>query len=438
MLHLHSQDIDLFTQLDRYWTAQASPTAVEEAVRTILQEIRTRGETAVFEHSLRLDRVDFSRIALQVSLEELRTAAENLAPQQRQALLESIASIRSFHEKGIPQDWTGRNAHGAEVGERFYPLQRVGLYIPGGRAPLVSTVIMTATLARLAGVPEIMACTPCAPDGSIHTALLAALHLCGVTEVYRLGGAVAVGVMAFGTPRIAPVVKIFGPGGAYLNEAKRQVFGRIGIDLLAGPSEVMVIADATARADWVAADLLAQAEHDPRVRCVLIADQASLFAEVRQAIEKQIQTLSHRTVIEQVLAQGLVFIQVSQLSEAVAIANRLAPEHLEIHTSEENQAYLLQQITTAGAIFLGSETPTVLGDFVAGPNHTLPTAYTGKFLSGLRITDFYRRSSLTKYHLEALRRARTSVNVFSDMEQLDAHGRSLLIRLVDLSPTTCD
>lgn len=434
MLHLHSHDPELFARIDRYWSAQTSPASVEEAVRTILQDIQNRGEPAVREHSLRLDRVDFSRVAIRVGPEELRDAVQSLSAPQLRALRESIDSIRSFHAKGLPQDWTGRNAHGAEVGERFYPLQRVGLYIPGGRVPLVSTVIMTATLARLAGVPEIMACTPCASDGTIHPALLAALQLCQVPEVYRLGGAVAVGVMAFGMERIAPVVKVFGPGGAYLNEAKRQVFGHIGIDLLAGPSEVTIIADATARADWVAADLLAQAEHDPRVRCVLLADRHSLFEEVRQAMEAQKQTLRHRTVIDQVLAQGMVFIQVSSLPEAADIANRLAPEHLEIHATEENQAWLVAHITTAGAFFLGAHTPTVLGDFIAGPNHTLPTAAAGKFLSGLRVTDFYRRSSLTKYHPESLLLAQASVAEFSAMEQLDAHGRSLQLRLPDQLP----
>ncbi|MDX2110877.1 MAG: histidinol dehydrogenase [Verrucomicrobiota bacterium] len=429
MLTLNSHSADFQNQLDSFLAPSVTDSSVSKAVETILQDVRLRGDAALIEHSERIDKVRLTPETLRVPKSELERALGTLSPAQRTAIEASIASVRAFHERGLPQNWRGTNLHGATVGERYYPLQRVGLYIPGGRVPLVSTVVMTATLAKLAGVPSIAAFTPCAADGTINSSLLAAFALTGITEVYRLGGPMAVGAMAYGTRTVPAVVKIFGPGSAYLNEAKRQVFGTIGIDLLAGPSEVMIIADSTANPDFIAADILAQAEHDPRVRIIVITPEKAILDATLSAIELQKTTLKHRAVIDTVLATGTLCILTKQLTDSIAIANHCAPEHLELQVAESALDSLTQGITTAGAIFEGHHTPTVLGDFAAGPNHTLPTALAGRYLSGLRIVDFFRRSSTTRYDSSSVANAAPTVAEFSNMEQLDAHGRSLTIRL---------
>jgi histidinol dehydrogenase len=305
----------------------------------------------------------------------------------------------------------------------------VGLWIPGGSVPLVSTVIMTAVLARLAQVPEIAVFTPPGREGKVAPALLAALRLCGITEVYRLGGVMAVGAMAYGTQTIRAVDKVFGPGNDYVIEAKRQVFGTIGVDLLPGPSEVMVLADSTAEPALIAADLLAQAEHGSgKEKVYLVTTDASLVAKVEAALLQQLATLSHADKIRKVLEVGAVAIVAPDLFAAVKVANYVAPEHLEVHTAPESFECLIRHITTAGAILLGRDTPTVLGDFTAGPSHTLPTGRAGRFCSGLRLEDFYRRTSIVRYDKTSLAKARPIVAAFAELERLDAHGRSLEAR----------
>lgn len=430
---LHPGDPGFWSRLAAFARGESERPEVQAAVTSLLADVRARGDAALLEHTHRLDRATLTAHTLRVPPADLAAAAAALPLATRAAIEQSIACVRHFHLEGRPRDWMGRNPHGAEVGERHYPLRRVGLYVPGGQVPLVSTVIMTAVPAKLAGCPEVAVFTPPRPDGSIDPGILAALHLCGIEEVYRLGGVLAVGAMAYGTATVPAVDKIFGPGNAYTIEAKRQVFGTVGIDLLPGPSEVMVIADETGRADWIAADLLAQAEHGSGKELVYFVTTEALLADaVSAAAHAQAGERQHAAAIRKVLDRGTLFITVPDLATAAAVADFIAPEHLELHVDPAAEAALLDQITTAGAILLGPHTPTVLGDFTAGPSHTLPTGRGGRFLSGLRLHDFFRRTSLIRYRPEHLAAAAPIVEVFSQLEQLDAHGESLRRRIRDV------
>lgn len=406
---------------------------VAEQVTAILDDIRIRGATALREYTLTFDGVKLAPGRFRVPPERLREAAHGLEPGQRRALRESMAQVKAFHRRTLPGDWLEKNAHGARYGERYYPIRRAGIYIPGGQVPLISTVVMTVVPARVARVPEIAVFTPPSAlqaGGEPHPALLGALHLCGVREVYMLGGVQAVAAAAFGAPGIPAVDKIFGPGNAYVNEAKRQVFGRVGVDLQPGPSEVMVIADDGANPEHVAADLLAQAEHGTgKEKVFLVTFSPEMVEAVEAAIDAQLPQLSHRKAIRRVLDRHGFAIIAEDREAAAAIANRVAPEHLELQVAAADLAYLTRRITTAGAILQGYWTPTVLGDFVAGPSHTLPTGGTGRFFSGLRSMDFLRRTSVIRYSERSARAAAPAVRLFSAMEQLDAHGKSLDIRL---------
>ncbi|MFP6901293.1 MAG: histidinol dehydrogenase, partial [Opitutales bacterium] len=317
-----------------------------------------------------------------------------------------------------------------QVGEHHYPLRRIGIYIPGGQVPLVSTVVMTTSLAKAADVAEIAVTTPPRPDGSIAPALLAALSLCGVSEIYKIGGAQAIAAFAHGTASIPSVDKIFGPGNAYVNEAKRQVFGIVGIDLLPGPSEVMVVADETANPIYIAAALLAQAEHGSgHENIFLVSDNTSVIEQSLAEIDRQVADLKHRENISRSLESGLYVIDADSETSIIDIANFIAPEHLELQVEEAKIDRLTSAITTAGAILQGHYTPTVLGDFAAGPSHVLPTGRTSRFSSGLRLSDFLRRSSIVRYDRNALMEAESVISCFSAMEDLGAHGRSLSVRL---------
>jgi len=323
-----------------------------------------------------------------------------------------------------------RNPQGAQVGEKFDPIRRVGLYVPGGHVPLVSTVLMTALLARIAGCPEVAVFTPSKAGGRVAPGLLAALHLAGVTEVYRVGGVQAIGAMAFGTATIPAVDKIFGPGNAYVCEAKRQVFGTVGVDSLPGPSEVMIIADEAARPDFAAADLLAQAEHGSgREKIYLVATSARLIAAIAAQVEEQLRAVADPAPLRRVLEAGYLTVEVRTLAQAAEVANRVAPEHLELLVRDSAVKTLVRAVTTAGAIMIGNDTPTALGDFTAGPSHVLPTAGTGRFLSGLSVSDFLRRTSLVRYDRASVRRGEPVVAAFAAMEQLPLHGRSVAIRV---------
>ena len=430
MLKLDHKQKDFRQQLEKFCASSSQEPEVVRTVSQILSEVRERGNSAVLYYTAKFDHTKLTSRQMRIPASALEQAAAAQPAPARKAMDEAIKSIREFHKRTIPKPWEARNPHGARVGEHFHPIKRCGLYIPGGQVPLVSTVLMTAIPAQLAGVPQLVACTPPQPTGQIAPAILAALHLCGVSEVYAVGGIQAIAAMAYGTETITPVNKIFGPGNAYVCEAKRQVFGTVGVDLLPGPSELMVIADATASPDWVAADLLAQAEHGTgKEKIYLVSTHAPLINSVEQAMEVQLASLSHAKKIREVLAKGFCAMHVPKFEQVAEIADFIAPEHLELQIAEKNIPSLARQITTAGAMLFGKHTPTVLGDFTAGPSHTLPTGCTGRFFSGLQVADFMRRTSILEYSPENLKKAASVVAAFSAMEKLDAHGRSLTIRL---------
>jgi histidinol dehydrogenase len=402
---------------------------IQDSVAAILADVRQRSDEAVAYYAAKFDGAKLRAREFRLKPSDLEAAAKALPPATRKAMQAAHENIVAFNKKGLPADWTGKNKHGAEVGEMFHPIRRVGLYVPGGQVPLVSTVLMTATLAKIAGCPEIAVFTPSDPSGKVAPALLAALHLVGIDEVYRVGGVQAIGAMAYGTTNINAVDKIFGPGNAYVCEAKRQVFGTVGVDSLPGPSEVMVIADDTARAEYIAADLLAQAEHGSgREKIYLVATSQAIIDAVVVEVQSQLKLLSRSDKMQTVLAHGFAAIEVSSLAQAAEIANYVAPEHLELLVKDAAAKKLTKEITTAGAILIGENTPTALGDFTAGPSHVLPTGRTGRFFSGLRVADFMRRTSLVKYGPTSVKKGHEVVAAFAAMEKLDAHGRSVKIR----------
>jgi len=402
---------------------------ISASVAAILADVRARGDAAVAHYAGKFDGAVLTAEKFRVPAAELAGTARRLAAADRAALRAAHAGIVAFNRRGVPADWTGRNPQGALVGEKFDPIRRVGLYVPGGQVPLVSTVLMTATLAKIAGCPEIAVCTPSDRTGRVADGILAALHLVGVREVYRIGGVQAIAAMAFGTATIPAVDKIFGPGNAYVCEAKRQVFGTVGVDSLPGPSEVMIIADASARADFAAADLLAQAEHGSgKERIYLVATSRKIIDAILAEISLQLPALPRSAPIQRVLDHGFLAIEVKTPAQAAEVANYVAPEHLELLVEKKSAAGLVKKITTAGAIMLGNETPTALGDFTAGPSHVLPTGRAGRFFSGLRVADFLRRTSLIRYDRASVKKGNRVVAAFSRMEQLAAHGRSVEIR----------
>jgi len=429
MKHLQFDDPGFWRKLARFASDVKADESVRKSVESILRDVRARGDKALIELTEKYDGFRPTATSLRVSPDKLKSAETALKPFQRARIREAIRCVREFHTHGLPKDWMAKNPHGALVGERWYPIGRVGIYIPAGNVPLVSTAVMTTTLARLAGVPSIAIFTPANAEGNISDAMMAGLSLCGVEEVYRLGGAQAVAAMAFGTRSVSPVHKIMGPGNAYVAEAQRQVFGSVGIDLLPGPSEAMAIADASADPAYLAADLLAQAEHGSgRERVYFVYQDDSQAARVKEMAKAMIPGLKHHQAIREVWKTRTAFIRVANADEAVQVANFVAPEHLELHVEKTHCAELVRDITTAGAILCGHETPTVLGDFTAGPSHTLPTSRTGRYFSGLKITDFMRRSSIVQYDRLSLAKAREVVRVFSDLEDLDAHGNSMEVR----------
>jgi histidinol dehydrogenase len=401
---------------------------IEDRARAIVEDVRARGDTAVAELTARFDGAKLEPDQIQVSTSEKFNASLLADEEMRDAVKAAHGNIQAFSKRSLRKNWFSRNRQDARVGEKFDPFTRVGIYIPGGTAPLVSTALMTVTLAKTAGCPEIAVCTPCNAEGNINSALLYALNLAGATEIYRVGGAQAIAAMAFGTASIRRVQKIFGPGNAYVVAAKRMLVGRVAIDLLPGPSEVLVLADETAEASYAAADLLAQAEHGSgHERVWLVTNSGKMLRAVEREISRQIPKLSRREFIENALANNGWLIQVGDLDEGISIANRLAPEHIEIMTRRPRQ--VAERIVTAGAIFLGPLSPTVLGDYVAGPSHTLPTGGAGASFPGLTVDQFQRRTSVVEYDRHSLKKSIPFVQKFAAIEGLDAHGRSAAIRL---------
>jgi histidinol dehydrogenase len=430
MTLLRTSDKDFRSQLRAFVGSGEAAPDVRATVASIIADVKARGDIAVLDYTAKFDHAKLTVRQIRVPLKDLEKAAANFDPAKKKAFDEAAKCVTAFHARTLPKGWTAKNPHGATVGERHHAIQRCGLYIPGGQVPLVSTVLMTALPAKVAGVPELCACTPPGPDGKINPDILAALYLCGVREVYAIGGVQAIAAMALGTSTVTPVDKIFGPGNTFVTEAKRQVFGLVGVDLLPGPSEVMIIADRTAKPEWVAADLCAQAEHGSGKEKLYLVTETEAFAEkCLAAARSQSNSLTHGEKIRKALAAKVCVILVPKIEDAAEAANLVAPEHLELMVAKGKLKKLSAQITTAGAILIGNHTPTVLGDFTAGPSHTLPTGGTGRFFSGLRVADFLRRTSLVQYDPASLKKAAGVVDAFARMERLDAHGRSLKIRL---------
>jgi len=400
---------------------------VEDAVRAIVADVRRRGDAALIELTARYDALELTPETMRVSADEIEAAYRATAPETLRALELAHERITRHHERQRPHDDRYTDAIGAELGSRWTAVESVGLYVPGGAASYPSSVLMNAVPARVAGVERIAMVVP-AMRGALNPLVLAAAGIAGVGEIYRIGGAQAVAALAFGTETIAPVAKIVGPGNAYVASAKRQVFGTVGIDMIAGPSEVLVIADGANDPDWIAADLLAQAEHDRAAQSILLTDDADFADAVERAVERQLARLSRQETARASWEEfGAVIVVGDLLAEAPALADRIAAEHLEIATDDPEALFAL--IRNAGAAFLGRHTPEVIGDYVGGSNHVLPTARSARFSSGLSVLDFVKRTSILKLTAEALRALGPAAIELARVEGLDAHGRSVAVRL---------
>lgn len=398
---------------------------VDEAVRGIIADVRTRGDAALIDLSQRFDRVDLTG-RIRVTADEIAQAAAAVDADTMAALTLARDRIRSHHERQMPRDDRYADVLGVELGSRWTAIEAVGLYVPGGTASYPSSVLMNAVPAAVAGVDRIVMVVP-TPDDALNPLVLAAAQIAGVHEVYRVGGAQAIAALAYGTETIRPVAKIVGPGNAYVAAAKRRVFGTVGIDMIAGPSEVLVIADAGNDPDWLAADLLAQAEHDTAAQSILITDTPDLAAAVEAAVERQLARLPRAATAAASWRDFGAVILVGDLEEAIPLADRIAAEHLELAVDDPEA--LMRRIRNAGAVFLGRHTPEVIGDYVGGSNHVLPTARSARFSSGLSVLDFVKRTSILKLGPESLRALGPAAIALARAEGLDAHGRSVAIRL---------
>ena len=426
-LRLDSQSADFPTRFRAFLGVKREATQdVEQAVRAIIADVRARGDRALTELTAKYDGVDLAKAGLRVTAAEIDAADKSCDAEALAALKLARDRIEAFHQRQQPRDTRFTDPLGVELGSRWSAIEAVGLYVPGGTAAYPSSVLMNAVPARVAGVPRLVMVVP-TPDGKLAPLVLAAARLAGVDEIYRIGGAQAVAALAYGTETIAPVAKIVGPGNAYVAVAKRLVFGDVGIDMIAGPSEVLILADKTGNADWIAADLLAQAEHDASAQSVLITDDAALAAQVEKAVESQLRTLARASVAGASWRDFGAIITVGKLDDAITLVDRLAPEHLEIIAVDAEQ--LAARIRNAGAIFIGAHTPEVIGDYVAGSNHVLPTARSARFSSGLGVTDFMKRTSLLKCGPEQLRALGPAAITLGEAEGLSAHARSVAIRL---------
>ena len=399
---------------------------VEAAARAIVQDVAARGDAALIEATRKFDRLTLDASGLRVSAAEIDAALEACDPPTLDALTFARDRIKSFHLKQLPKDERFTDASGVELGWRWSAVEAVGLYVPGGTAAYPSSVLMNAVPANVAGVARLVMVVP-APDGKLNPLVLAAAHLGGLSEIYRVGGAQAIAALAYGTATIAPVAKIVGPGNAYVAAAKRLVFGKVGIDMIAGPSEVLVIADDTDNADWIAADLLAQAEHDESAQSILITDSPRLADAVARAVLSQLATLPRGKIAGASWEEFGAIIRVAKLDDAVPLADAIAAEHLEIMTADPDG--FSRKIRNAGAIFLGAHTPEAIGDYVGGSNHVLPTARSARFSSGLGVPDFMKRTSVLKCGPDQLRALGPAAMTLGKAEGLEAHSRSIGLRL---------
>jgi histidinol dehydrogenase len=407
-------------------TKREAAADVEVAVRAIVTEVAARGDRALRDYTLKFDKLDLDRVGVRVTAAEIAAAVAACSREALDALEFARARIEAYHRRQLPRDDRFTDALGVELGSRWTAIEAVGLYVPGGTAAYPSSVLMNAVPAKVAGVPRIAMVVP-APGGTLNPLVLAAAQLAGVDEIFRIGGAQAVAALAYGTASVAPVAKIVGPGNAYVAAAKRIVFGKVGIDMIAGPSEVLVIADKTGNPDWLAADLLAQAEHDVSAQSILITDDAALADATERAVEGQLKGLARGRIAAASWRDFGAIILVRDLDEAVPLIDAIAPEHLEIVAADGER--LAGRIRNAGAIFIGAHTPEAIGDYVAGSNHVLPTARSARFSSGLGLLDFMKRTSILKCGPDQLRALGGAAIALGKAEGLDAHARSVAIRL---------
>ena len=399
---------------------------VEATVRAIIADVAARGDAALRDYTKKFDRFDLDGVGLRVTPAEVAAAFDDCERSILDALKFARDRIEAFHLRQMPQNDRFTDALGVELGSRWTAIEAVGLYVPGGTAAYPSSVLMNAVPAKVAGVPRLVMVVP-APSGKLSPLVLAAAKLAGVDEIYRIGGAQAIAALAYGTATIAPVAKIIGPGNAYVAAAKRLVFGKVGIDMIAGPSEVLILADSTGNADWIAADLLAQAEHDESAQAILVTDDAKLADAVERAVETALTRLARRKVAGASWRDFGAVILVRDFAEALPLVDAIAPEHLEIAVTDAEG--LARRIRNAGAIFIGPHTPEAIGDYVAGSNHVLPTARSARFSSGLGVLDFMKRTSILKCGPEQMRALADAAITLGTAEGLDAHARSIAIRL---------
>ncbi len=425
-LRLDNRDADFEDQFTALLNQKREASMdVNTVVREIIEKVRAEGDAALIEYTSKFDRLDLTTETLQVREDELSAAMASIDEDTLNALQLAHDRIHSHHARQLPKDDRYTDPIGVELGSRWTAIEAVGLYVPGGTASYPSSVLMNAIPAKVAGVERIVMVVP-SPDGFIQPLVLAAAKMAGIDEVYRIGGAQAVAALAYGTDTIKPVAKIVGPGNAYVAEAKRQVFGTVGIDMIAGPSEVLVIADAENDADWVAADLLAQAEHDPSAQSILITDDAQFADSVEQAVESQLKTLPRTEIASRSWNDFGAVIVVDQIKNSAPLANRIAAEHLEIMTSDPDD--LFADIHNAGAVFLGRYTPEAIGDYVGGSNHVLPTSRSARFSSGLSVLDYMKRTSILRCGPEQLEAIGPAAQKLATVEGLEAHRKSVSIR----------
>jgi histidinol dehydrogenase len=399
---------------------------VSAAVAEILADVRARGDAAVAERTLKFDRHDLAQSGWEIDKSVRRAALDRLEPKLREAIELAAERIRVYHEGQRPEDRDYTDAAGVRIGARWNAVDSAGLYVPGGRAAYPSSVLMNAIPAKVAGVGRLAMVVP-TPGGVLNPLVLAAAEIAGVDEVWRIGGAQAVGALAYGTERIAAVDVIVGPGNAWVAEAKRQLYGRVGIDMVAGPSEIVVVADGANDPDWIAADLLSQAEHDPTSQSILFTDDAAFADQVAQAVARQLETLATSAVATQSWADNGAVILVADLDDAIPLCDRLAPEHLELAVADPEP--LFARVRHAGSVFLGRHTPEAVGDYVGGPNHVLPTGRRARFASGLSVLDFMKRTSFLACDTSSIQRIGPAAVALAEAEGLPAHGRSVALRL---------
>jgi histidinol dehydrogenase len=430
-LRLNTKESDFEAAFSKFLDANREASVdVDAAVAAILADVRARGDEAVLEYTERFDRLVLGADAMRITETEIQSAKAVCDSETLVALRLAADRIRVVHEKQLPEALEYTDSDGVRLGARWTPLAAAGLYVPGGTAAYPSSVLMNAVPAMVAGVERVAMVVP-SPDGVLNPLVLAAAEIAGVTEIYRIGGAQAVGALAYGTASIAPVDKITGPGNAYVAAAKRQVFGTVGIDLIAGPSEILVVADAKNDPDWIAADLLSQAEHDGSAQSVLIVDDIDFADAVCSAVERRLRTLAREEIARESWSKNGAVIVVRDWNEGVLLVDRIAPEHLELAVDAPDA--LAAKVRHAGAIFLGRYTPEAIGDYVAGPNHVLPTSRSARFSSGLSVLDFMKRTSLVACDAASLARIGPAAVTLAEAEGLSAHAQSVSVRLEPLS-----